>query len=102
TNGVRISDLLQNDDSDGDILVMSPTMNNDRYVEYDVAKERSVAVKFVDDQSYDFNTSDHKKQVGQAITLTGHDGDTVNLNLTVPDKYQLADGQQLPTTYTFA
>ena len=46
--------------------------------------------------------SDHKKQVGQAITLTGHDGDTVNLNLTVPDKYQLADGQQLPTTYTFA
>ena len=100
-SGVRISDLLQNDDSDGDILVMSPTMNNDRYVEYDVAKERSVAVKFVDDQSYDFNTSDHKKQVGQAITLTGRDGDTVDLNLTVPDKYQLAKGQQLPTTYTF-
>ena len=93
-SGVRISDLLQNDDSDGDILVMSPTMNNDRYVEYDVAKERSVAVKFVDDDYF-------KQQVGQAITLTGHDGDTVNLNLTVPDKYQLADGQQLPTTYTF-
>ncbi len=94
TNGVRISDLLQNDDSDGDILVMSPTMNNDRYVEYDVAKERSIAVKFVDDQYF-------KQQVGQAITLTGHDGDTVNLKLTVPDKYKLADGQQLPTTYTF-
>ena len=94
TNGVRISDLLQNDDSDGDILAMSPTMNNDRYVEYDVAKERSIAVKFVDDQYF-------KQQVGQAITLTGHDGDTVNLNLTVPDKYQLANGQQLPTTYTF-
>ncbi|TDM82982.1 mucin-binding protein [Lactobacillus crispatus] len=94
-SGVRISDLLQNDDSDGDILVMSPTMNNDRYVEYDVAKERSVAVKFVDDQYF-------KQQVGQAVTVTGHDGDTVDLNLTVPDKYQLADGQQLPTTYTFA
>lgn len=94
TNGVRISDLLQNDDSDGDILVMSPTMNNDRYVEYDVAKERSIAVKFVDDQYF-------KQQVGQAIALTGRDGDTVDVKLTVPDKYKLADGQQLPTTYTF-
>ena len=99
-NGVRLSDHLLNNESNGEI--QAPTMSKDGYVEYDVAKERSVAVKFVDDQSYDFNTSDHKKQVGQAITLTGHDGDTVNLNLTVPDKYQLADGQQLPTTYTFA
>ena len=99
TNGVRLSDYLQNDESNGEI--QAPTMSKDGYVEYDVAKERSVAVKFVDDQSFDFDTSDHKKQVGQAITLTGHDGDTVNLKLTVPDKYQLADGQQLPTTYTF-
>ena len=57
-------------------------------------QERSVAIKFVDDQSYE-------RQVGQAITLTGRDGETVDLHLTVPDKYQLADGQQLPTTYTF-
>lgn len=64
-------------------------------------QERSVAIKFVDDQSFDFDTSDHKKQVGQAITVTGRDGDTVDLKLTVPDKYKLADGQQLPTTYTF-
>ena len=81
--------------------IQAPTMGQDFDVEYDPIDKCSVAVKFVDDQSYDFNTSDHKKQVGQAITLTGHDGDTVNLNLTVPDKYQLADGQQLPTTYTF-
>ena len=101
-SGARISDYLQNEDSDGNIQVVLPTMESDRYVEYDVAKERSVAVKFVDDQSFDFDTSDHKKQVGQAITVTGRDGDTVNLKLTVPDKYQLADGQQLPTTYTFA
>ena len=65
-------------------------------------QERSVAVKFVDDQSFDPGSSDGKTQVGQAVTVTGRDGDTVNLNLTVPDKYQLADGQQLPTTYTFA
>ena len=99
-NGVRLSDHLLNNESNDEI--QAPTMSKDGYVEYDVAKERSVAVKFVDDQSYDFNTSDHKKQIGQAVTVTGRDGDTVNLKLTVPDKYQLADGQQLPTTYTFA
>ena len=99
-NNARLHDYLLNYDPNG--TVQAPTMGKDFYVEYDPISERSVAVKFVDDQSYDFNTSDHKKQVGQAITLTGHDGDTVNLNLTVPDKYQLADGQQLPTTYTFA
>ena len=98
-NGVRLSDHLLNNESNGEI--QAPTMSKDGYVEYDVAKERSVAVKFVDDQSFDPDSSDGKTQVGQAITLTGHDGDTVNLNLTVPDKYQLADGQQLPTTYTF-
>src|SRR5699024_9738250 len=73
---------------------VAPTMGKDFYVEYDPIGGRSVFVKFVDDQYF-------KQQVGQAITLTGHDGDTVDLNLTVPDKYQLADGQQLPTTYTF-
>ena len=57
-------------------------------------QERSVTVKFVDDQSFE-------QQVGQAVTLTGRNGDTTDLKLTVPDKYQLADGQQLPTSYTF-
>ena len=99
-NGVRLSDYLLNNESNGEI--QAPTMSKDGYVEYDVAKERSVAVKFVDDQSFDPGSSDGKTQVGQAVTVTGRDGDTVNLNLTVPDKYQLADGQQLPTTYTFA
>lgn len=99
-NNARLHDYLLNYDPNG--TVQAPTMGKDFYVEYDPISERSVAVKFVDDQSYDFNTSDHKKQIGQAVTLTGRDGDTVNLKLTVPDKYQLADGQQLPTTYTFA
>ncbi|TDM89855.1 hypothetical protein CEE92_12135 [Lactobacillus crispatus] len=92
-NNARLHDYLLNYDPNGNIQM--PTMGQDFYVEYDPIGERSVAVKFVDDQFL-------KKQVGQAITLTGHDGDTVNLKLTVPDKYQLADGQQLPTTYTFA
>ena len=99
-NNSRLHAHLLNYDPIGSIQM--PTMGQDFDVEYDPIGERSVAVKFVDDQSYDFHTSDHKKQVGQAITLTGHNGDTVNLKLTVPDKYQLADGQQLPTTYTFA
>ena len=99
-NNARLHDHLLNYDPNGNI--QRPTMGQDFDVEYDPIGERSVAVKFVDDQSYDFHTSYHKKQVGQAMTLTGHDGDTVDLKLTVPDKYQLADGQQLPTTYTFA
>ena len=99
-NNTHLHDYLLNYDPNG--TVQAPTMGKDFYVEYDPIGERSVTVKFVDDQSFDPDSSDHKQQVGQAITLTGHDGDTVNLNLTVPDKYQLADGQQLPTTYTFA
>ena len=95
-NGTRLHDYLRNNDRQAD------SMSKDFYAEYDVAKERSVSVKFVDDQSYDPGSSDGKTQVGQAITLTGRDGDTVKVNVTVPDKYQLADGQQLPTTYTFA
>ena len=89
-NGTRLSDNLRNDDR------QAAMMSKDTYAEYDVAKERSVTVKFVDDQL-------SQQQVGQAITLTDRDGDTVDLNLTVPDsdKYRLADGQQLPTTYTF-
>ena len=93
TNNTPLHDYLLNYDPNGNIQM--PTMGKDFYVEYDPIGERSVAVKFVDDQYF-------KQQVGQAMTLTGRDGDTVNLKLTVPDKYQLADGQQLPTTYTFA
>ena len=92
-NNARLHDYLLNYDPNGNIQM--PTMGRDFYVEYDPISERSVTVKFVDDQYF-------KQQVGQAVTVTGRDGDTVNLNLTVPDKYKLADGQQLPTTYTFA
>ena len=99
-NNVRLHDHLLNYDSNGNIQM--PTMGRDFYVEYDPISERSVAVKFVDDQSYDPGSSDGKTQVGQAVTLTGRDGDTVKVNVTVPDKYELADGQQLPTSYTFA
>ena len=95
-NGTRLHDYLRNNDRQAD------TMSKDFYAEYDVAKDRSVAVKFVDDQSFNPDSSDGKTQVGQAVTVTGRDGDTVDLKLTVPDKYELADGQQLPTTYTFA
>lgn len=92
-NNARLHDYLLNYDPNGNIQM--PTMGRDFYVEYDPISERSVTVKFVDNQYLE-------QQVGQAVTVTGRDGDTVNLNLTVPDKYQLADGQQLPTTYTFA
>ena len=89
----RLQDHLLNYAASGEF--QAPTMGQDFDVEYDPIDKRSVAVKFIDDQHVG-------QQVGQAITLTGHDGDTVNLKLTVPDKYELADGQQLPTSYTFA
>ena len=86
--GVRLTDWLGNSDRQAASLI------DNFYAEYDEHKERSIAVKFVDDQS-------DGQQVGQATTVTGRDGDTVDLKLTVPDKYQLADHQQLPTSYTF-
>ena len=58
-----------------------------------VPSVRKVLINYVDD--------DDNQKVVQTNTLTGRYGDTVDLKLTVPDKYQLADGQQLPTTYTF-
>ena len=87
-SGARSTDWLGNSDR------QAATMTDSIYAEYDEHKERSIAVKFVDDQH-------DEQQVGQVTTVTGRDGDTVDLKLTVPDKYQLADGRQLPTTYTF-
>ena len=64
-------------------------------IKVQVVKDRSVKVTFVDDDA-------GGDIVGTPTTITGHTGgDPVALNLTVPDKYRLADGQQLPTTYTF-
>ena len=83
-NGTRLHDNLRNNERQAD------SMSKDFYAEYDVAKERSVAVNFVDDQS-------HEQRVVKVIDVTGHDGETVDLHLAVPDKYQLAKGQQLPT-----
>lgn len=64
-------------------------------IEVQVVKDRSIKITFVDDD-------DGGDIIGTPTTITGHTGgDPVTLNLTVPDKYQLADGQQLPTSYTF-
>ena len=60
-----------------------------------ISKDRSVKVTFVDDDN-------KQTTVGTPTTITGRTGgEPVTLNLTVPDKYELADGQQLPTSYTF-
>ena len=64
-------------------------------IKVQVVKDRSVKVTFVDDDA-------GGDIVGTPTTITGHTGgDPVALNLTVPDKYRLAEGQQLPITYTF-
>ncbi len=48
------------------------------------------------------DTDDNNKQVGETITISGRVGETdSNLNLTVPEGYELANGTSLPTSYTF-
>lgn len=57
---------------------------------------QKVEIKFIDDDN-------NKKQVGNSIFEEGPAGGTVSSfsNLTVPAGYDLADGQKLPTNYTF-
>ena len=57
------------------------------------ANSQTIHINYVDD--------DKAKKIVYTTAITGKTGETVSLNLTVPDKYQLANGQQLPTTYTF-
>lgn len=62
---------------------------------YYIADARSVNFKFVDDNN-------NEAQVGATVTRNGRPGDTASdLGLVVPDKYELAPGQDLPTSYTF-
>ena len=62
---------------------------------YYVANARSVNFKFVDDNN-------NEAQVGPTVTRNGRPGDTASdLGLVVPNKYELAPGQDLPTSYTF-
>ena len=60
------------------------------------ANDQTVNIKFVDDDNND-------SQVGTTITKTGKTGDTIIdfSGVTVPDHYELASGQKLPTSYTF-
>lgn len=62
---------------------------------YYIADARSVNFKFVDDNN-------NEAQVGPTVTRNGRPGDTASdLGLVVPNKYELAHGQDLPTSYTF-
>lgn len=57
-------------------------------------QKQSINVKFVDDD-------ENGKQVGNPIKESGLAGQTVALNLSTPENYQLAEGQTLPSSYTF-
>ena len=58
------------------------------------ANEQSVTIKFVDDQK-------DGAQVGDLITKKGKTDENIQLGLSVPENYELAKGQTLPTNYTF-
>lgn len=58
------------------------------------AQDQSVKIIFVDDDN-------HGSQVGPDITKDGKTGQQIDLGLTIPTNYVLANGQTLPTTYKF-
>lgn len=58
------------------------------------AQDQSVKIIFVDDDN-------HGSQVGPVITKDGKTGQQIDLGLTIPTNYVLANGQTLPTTYKF-
>lgn len=54
-------------------------------------------------QDYEFVDDDENgAQVGDTVHIYGTIGSTVNTNLTLPDNYELASGQTLPTSVTIA
>lgn len=59
-----------------------------------LANDESVTIKFVNDDN-------GGAQVGAPITMTGKTDQSVDVNLSVPDHYELANGQVLPSSYTF-
>ncbi|WP_367341241.1 MBG domain-containing protein [Limosilactobacillus sp.] len=60
----------------------------------DVTIVQQVHFEFVDDDN-------GGAQVGKTTTENGVTGQTVNTGLAIPDNYELASGQTLPTTYIF-
>lgn len=58
------------------------------------ANQQQTTAKFVDDD-------ENGKQVGDLQTITGKTDENVPVLLTVPNNYQLAAGQMLPTGYKF-
>ena len=70
----------------------SPT-NQQVQVTY-TANDQTSSYKFVDDMN-------NGTQVGDSIPITGKTGQTVSLSISVPDHYTLANGQTIPTSYTF-
>ncbi|WP_076459823.1 Rib/alpha-like domain-containing protein [Limosilactobacillus caccae] len=58
------------------------------------AGNQSMNYIFVDD-------TNNGAQVGTAVNYSGDTNTTVDVSLTVPAGYKLADGQSLPTSYTF-
>ncbi|MCI1290715.1 MAG: hypothetical protein LKG31_03970 [Lactobacillus sp.] len=47
------------------------------------------------------DTDDNDRQVGSDVTISGKTDQTIDLSISVPEGYELADGQTLPTSYTF-
>jgi LPXTG-motif cell wall-anchored protein len=77
-----------------DVTVYTKDLTVMIYYTANVADEQTVTIKFVNDDK-------GGSQVGDSITKNGKTGENVQLGLRVPENYKLAEGQTLPTDYTF-
>lgn len=59
---------------------------------------KTAYIKFVDTDKLN---SQLNKQVGDSISFQGRIGETFSLKITIPKKYELANGYRLPDKYTF-
>lgn len=77
------------------VEAVTPTVNTkDQIINITyTANKQSVVIKFVDDDNHGAEVS--------SITEHGVTDQTITLSLTVPENYELANGQTLPTGYTF-
>ena len=75
------------------VTVNGSTADTTVVVNY-TANDQTNVYRFVD-------TDNNNQQVGSDVTISGKTGQTVALNISIPDGYELADGQTLPTSYTF-
>ncbi len=78
-----------------EIVVTPETKNSTVNISY-FANGQTSYYQFIDD---DYQVGD--PVINQKHNIAGKTGDSINLNITIPENYDLVKGNSVPTTYTF-